>query len=138
MGLADDIERASCYFVPLRAGNQTMKDTQRAALLEELRFIKRHQLTVAGGVVAILGAALGLKNFPLTNYDKGIVTALILLLAGGAIAFLFSLHGHMARTRKLLDPDDTGAWSRGSPVLGGVIAVIVVTTAVVVYLLWRF
>jgi hypothetical protein len=115
-----------------------MKDSQRAALLEEVRFIKRHQITVAGGVVAILGAALGLKSFPLTSYDKGIVTVLILLLTVGAAAFLFSLHSHMARTRKLLDPTDAGHLSRGASILGGVISVVVVTAAVVIYLLWRF
>jgi len=62
----------------------------RAALFEELRFLKRQQWAIATSAVTLLGAVFAIsRSVELTMIEKGMATVFLILIAGFGVTFLY-------------------------------------------------
>jgi hypothetical protein len=114
-------------------------DKDRAAKLEELRFAKRQQWSIATSAVTLLAAIFGIVHVikgPNLG-EKIAATTLIVLIAGSACWFLWKLQRHLKKTRTLLDPMDPKPWFRGADILGVLAGTVIISGLVVGYYLWR-
>ena len=84
-------------------------DTIKAALWEELRFVKRQQWTITAAVVALIGGAYSIASEGLDDWEKSLITILIWAAVIGAIYWLRDLQRYLHRTRLVTDPDDRKA-----------------------------
>jgi len=110
----------------------------RAALFEELRFLKRQQWAIATSAVPLLGAVFAIsRSVELTMIEKGMATVFLILIAGFGVTFLYDLQRSLKKTRIVLDPDDKDdAWFRGVEVTRALACIVLCTSAVVFYFLW--
>ncbi len=117
-----------------------MTDPQDGNRLEELRFAKKQQWSIAAAALTLLGAIFGAAHTmaPLGNWEKAGAELLVALIAiAGSVQLLF-LQNHLARTRRLIDEKDENAWWRGTSILYSLVAALVISAFVVgYYVLWR-
>jgi uncharacterized membrane protein len=112
-------------------------DTIKAALWEELRFAKRQQWTITAAVVALIGGAYSIASGELEDWEKAVITILIVAAIIGGIYWLFDLQGHLYRTRLVIDPYDREAKHRGLEIVYGMVGAMILSAIVVCYLLLR-
>jgi hypothetical protein len=113
------------------------EDKDRAAKLEELRFAKRQQWSIATSAVTLLAAIFGIAHvFTPKPTERGVAIVLIGLIVGFACWFLCQLQHHLKVTRLDLNPQDKNPWFRGVDVLGVLAGIVVVSGVVVAYYLW--
>lgn len=118
----------------------TAHEDNRKIRLEELRFTKKQQWSVATATLTLLGAIFGVVHTlgALGWYEKAFGAISALLVAGFGILHLWSMQNHLAETRRELDANDEGAWWRGGTILGSLIGAIIISAIVVVYyVIWR-
>jgi hypothetical protein len=114
------------------------EDKDRAAKLEELRFAKRQQWSIATSAVTLLAAIFGIAHVieePKLG-EKIAATVLVVLIVGFACKFLWQLQGHLKKTRTLLDPRDRRPWYRGVDILIVLAGTVFASGLVVLYYLW--
>jgi|SRR5215472_14414120 len=113
-------------------------DTIKAALWEELRFVKRQQWTITAAVVALIGGAYTLaKRQSLAPWEKAVAAILIGVVVVGGIYWLLDLQAYLHRTRLVVDPYDKDAKERGLKIVYGMIGAMIISAMVVCYLLLR-
>jgi len=113
-------------------------DTIKAALWEELRFVKRQQWTITAAVVALIGGAYTLaKRQSLAPWEKAVAAILIGVVVVGGIYWLLDLQAYLHRTRLVVDPYDKDAKERGLKIVYGMIGAMIISEMVVCYLLLR-
>ena len=113
-------------------------DTIKAALWEELRFVKRQQWTITAVVVALIGGAYTLaKRQSLAPWEKAVAAILIGVVVVGGIYWLLDLQAYLHRTRLVVDPYDKDAKERGLKIVYGMIGAMIISAMVVCYLLLR-
>jgi hypothetical protein len=114
-----------------------LTDTNKAALLEELRFAKRQQWTITAAVVALIGGAYTIAK-PLDHlWEKAVATILVMAVVAGGIYFLCDLQRHLYHTRMIIDRWDPDPWWRGADVVSGMVGAMVISAIAVCYLLLR-
>ena len=90
----------------------------RAACFEEVRFLKRQQWAVAAAGVVLLGALVAtFRDVHMAALDKIFTLVLIAVGVGAGWFFLEDLQEGLARTRRVLEPTDWGAATRGREIL---------------------
>jgi hypothetical protein len=104
-----------------------------------LRFAKKQQWYIATSAVTLLAAIFGIARLsePTKLGEKKVGTVFVVLIVWLACEFLWQLQGHLARTRKLLDPNDPTPWYRGWDILRVLAGTVVLSGLVVSYYLWR-
>jgi hypothetical protein len=114
-----------------------LRDTIKAAYLEELRFAKRQQWAVTTAVIALIAGAYSIVQ-PLGPWEKRVAVRLIWIAVAGGWYLLCSLQCHLRNTRLAIDPDDRNPLLRGADVVIGMVIALVVSAGAVCYsLLWR-
>src|SRR5215813_8634461 len=114
-----------------------MRDTIKAAYMEELRFAKRQQWAVTIAVVTLIAGAYSMVQ-PLGPWEKRVAIRLIWIVVAGGWYLLCSLQCHLRNTRLAIDPDDRYPLLRGADVVIGMVGVIIISAGAVRYsLLWR-
>ena len=109
----------------------------RAAQVEELRFAKRQQWSIAASALTLLAAIFGIAQAIKPNFGERIAaTVLIVCVVGFADAYLYQLQSHLRRTREFLDPIDRDAWLRGVDIVRVLAGTVFVSGLIVAYLLW--
>jgi hypothetical protein len=111
--------------------------TDTITLWEELRFAKRQQWTITAAVVALIGSAYSIAREGLVDWEKSVITILIVVAVIGAIYWLCDLQRHLYRTRLDIDQYDPDPWWRGADVARGMVGAMVISAFVVCYLLLR-
>jgi len=115
-------------------------DTIKAALWEELRFVKRQQWAVTTAVIALIAGAYSIAGVkqPLGLWEKWVAMGFILGLVAGGWWLLYSLQCHLRRTRLAIDRYDPNPLSRSADVVIGMAIALAVSAGAVCYsLLWR-
>jgi ABC-type branched-subunit amino acid transport system permease subunit len=114
-------------------------DAIKAAIWEELRFVKRQQWTITAAVVALIGGAYTLagREDRLDDLEKSVAAILITVVVIGAIYWLRDLQRYLHRTRLVTDPDDRKAEHRGLEIAYGMRGAMILSAVVVCYLLLR-
>ena len=108
----------------------------RAACFEEVRFLKRQQWAVAAAGVVLLGALVAtIRDVHMTALDKIFTLVLIAVGVGAGWFFLEDLQEGLARTRRVLDPTDWGAATRGREIMNVHKTILIVTALVVAWLI---
>ena len=114
-----------------------MRDTIKAAYLEELRFAKRQQWAVTTAVIALIAGAYSMVQ-PLGPWEKHLAIRFIWIVVAGGWYLLCSLQCHLRNTRLAIDPDDAYPLLRGADVVIGMAGAMIISAAAVCYsLLWR-
>jgi hypothetical protein len=117
-----------------------LTDTIKAALLEELRFAKRQQWGVAIAAIPLIAGAFHIADTAkpeLLLWEKGVVTALVLIVGGVGCWLLWKLQDHLRRTRLEIDWYDRTAFWRGSEVAIGLGVALIISAIVASWSLWR-
>jgi hypothetical protein len=109
-------------------------DTIKAALWEELRFAKRQQWTITAAVVALIAGAYNIASEE-NDWEKAVITILIVAAVIGGIYWLRDLQCHLRRTRLVIDPCDKE--NRGLEIVYGMVGAMILSAIVVCYLLLR-
>jgi len=114
-------------------------ETIKAALWEELRFVKRQQWTITAAVVALIGGAYTLaeREDRLDDLEKAVAAILIIVVVAGGIYWLSDLQRYLCQTRLKTDPEDREAGQRGSEIFYGMKGAMILSAVVVCYLLLR-
>jgi hypothetical protein len=90
----------------------------RAALHEEVRFLKKQQWAVASAGVILFGALLAtIRGEHMSTLDKFLAVVLIAVGVWAGWFFLDDLQNGLAGVRRRLDPTDCAAETRGSEIL---------------------
>ena len=112
-----------------------MSVQQDEGRLDELRFAKRQQWSIAAPALALLGAIFGVAHTmnPLGPWEKAVAAIFALCVGIAASWHLVSLQTHLARTRRLINEKDEDAWLRGSSVLWSLVVVVAISALAVVY-----
>jgi hypothetical protein len=112
-----------------------MSVEQDESRLDELRFAKRQQWSIAAAAMALLGAIFGVAHTmdPLGPGEKAVAAIFALCVGIAACWHLVSLQNHLARTRRLIDEKDEDAWWRGGTVLWSLVVVVAISALTVVY-----
>jgi uncharacterized membrane protein len=113
-----------------------LTDTIKAAYLEELRFAKRQQWTITAAVVALIAGAYNIAREE-DDWEKAVITILIVAAVIGGTYWLRDLQGHLRRTRLVVDPCDKEAKHRGLEIVYGMVGAMMLSAIVVCYLLLR-
>src|SRR6266446_6549325 len=99
-------------------------ETIKAALWEELRFVKRQQWTITVAVVAFIAGAYGLAK-SLAPWEKAVAAILVVVAVAGGIYWLSDLQRHLYRTRLAIDRWDPDPWWRGADVANGMMGAMI-------------
>jgi len=114
-----------------------MRDTIKAAYLEELRFAKRQQWAVTIAVVTLIAGAYSIVQ-SLGPWEKHVAIRLIWIVVAGSWYLLCSLQCHLRNTRLAIDPNDPNPLLRGADVVIGMVGATIISAGAVCYsLLWR-
>jgi len=114
-----------------------MNDKDRQQQLEELRFAKRQQWSVATLAVTLLAAIFAIAHGThLTNYEKDIATAFAVVIGACSFYLLIRLQDHLEDVRKVLNQNDKKAWARGVDVLFVLCGAVAISVAVVIWYIW--
>ncbi|HUL88144.1 MAG TPA: hypothetical protein VLU23_08175 [Pseudolabrys sp.] len=104
--------------------------------MEELRFAKKQQWTIATAAMTLLAAIYAVGHGEgLTGAEKIIAAALITLVASVSAQFLISLQKHIRQTRIDYDKSDPNPTFRGIGFVCGLIGTIIISAVVVLYFL---
>jgi hypothetical protein len=116
-----------------RAARRTQEIAERSRLDFEIRFAKTQQIAAATGAMALLGTVVGVGHLlrPLYCWEKWLGGAGALAIAIVGSVFILSLHRHLAKTRRQIDPRDS-CW-RGFWVSFVLAFVLVIGAIVVIY-----
>jgi hypothetical protein len=108
--------------------------------LDELRFAKKQQWSIATATMTLLGAIFGVAHAmaPLGPWEKAVGSILTILVMFFGNLHLWSLQNHLADTRRLIDAKDEDAWWRGASILYSLMGALIIAGLVVVYYVtWR-
>ena len=109
----------------------------RPQQLEELRFAKRQQWSVATLAITLLAAIFAIAHgTSLGDGEKLTATVVTIVIAACAAYFLIQLQGHLERTRTALNQNDKKAWSRGVDVLAVLMGTVFISGFVVIWFVW--
>jgi hypothetical protein len=114
-------------------------DTTKVAYLEELRFAKERQWTVAIAAITFIAGAFHMAHTvkpPLAPWEKLVATGLIGIVGVGACWLLWEFQRHLHDTRLAIDGSDSTPW-RGSNVVIGLGFALLISAAAVSWSLWR-
>jgi hypothetical protein len=90
----------------------------RAALHEEVRFLKKQQWAVASAGVILFGGFLAtIRGEHMSTLEKFLAVVLIAVGVWAGWFFLDHLQNGLAGVRRKLDPTDCAAETRGSEIL---------------------
>ena len=90
----------------------------RAALHEEVRFLKKQQWAVASAGVILFGGFLAtIRGEHMSTLEKFLAVVLIAVGVWAGWFFLDDLQNGLAGVRRRLDPADCAAETRGSEIL---------------------
>jgi hypothetical protein len=112
----------------------------RSSRLDELRFAKKQQWSIAAAVLTLLGAIFGAAHTmaPLEPWEKAVGSILAIGIMMFGNLHLWSLQNHLAATRRAIDASDEDAWWRGGTILFSLMTVLLISAVVVAYyVLWR-
>jgi hypothetical protein len=112
---------------------------RRSRFDQEIRFAKTQQLAATTATITLLGAMVGIQRLlePLQPWQRsaGVIAAAIIAIIG--IETVWSLQGHLSRTRLQIDHRDDTHWSRGSPIMWAYILVLFFSAIIVGYIFRR-
>jgi hypothetical protein len=113
-------------------------DAIKAALWEELRFVKRQQWTITAAAVALIASTYSaVQSLAPSDLEKIGATILVVVVAAGGVYWLVDLQHHLYRTRLAVDRYDRNPLWRGSEIVTGMAGAMILSAAVVCYLFWR-
>ena len=108
--------------------------------LEELRFAKERQWTVAIATITFIAGAFHMAHTvkqPLAYWEKWIATIVVLIVAIAGSLMLFNLQYHLRRTRLIIDWRDRRPLRRGLEIVIGLVMLLVLSAVAVCYSFWR-
>ena len=111
------------------------KETDRPALLEEIRFAKKQQWYVATSAVTLNAAGFALlRGSQLRDFEALAAVFFVLFVAAAGVGVLWQLQDHLrSKRRELLEPNPS--WHRPTDVVVLLTFVVVSVALVVLYCL---
>lgn len=106
----------------------------RSDRMEELRFAKKQQWTVATATVTLLAALYAVANHAsdLQQFEKLALTILAIFIAVPGICVLFSLQSHLGNVRIQVD-EKTPLHGCGAAISASLVLVIGIAALIVIY-----